>query len=139
MKHYRLPDGSLRGIDKGQEELVKADWSELTAEEFDALRNPPMTEEGYKNLGQDLAAKHIQDVIEAYNQAHGLSFKDAHSCANYMGVDGYTHQQFCIDIWAFNVQVWEEVRNVILPGIDFTNPPTEAEFIAMLPAYHGEV
>jgi len=92
-----------------------------------------------KKKGERLTTIHIQNVVEAYNTAHDLSFRDVHSCANYKDAVGYTHQQFCIDVWNFNIQVWETLRNTIMPGIDFANPPTEAEFIAMLPVYNGTV
>lgn len=82
---------------------------------------------------------HIQKVVDDYNTSHLVSFRDVHSCANYQTVTGYTHQQFCVDVWAFNVNVWEVVRNTIMPTIDFNAPPTEAAFVAMLPVYNGVV
>ena len=91
----------------------------------------------YIKLGESIVNRYIQSIVDVYNKEHGLSFKDVHSCANYKDMENYTHRQFCIDIWNFNVQVWEEVRNVILPSIDFNNPPSEEQFLAMLPIYNG--
>lgn len=137
MIHYRLPDGTLMGIDKGQENFIKKDWVKLTKKEFEALKNPALSKEDYIKKGQNLAEKHIQKVIDKYNADHGLSFKDVYSCIMWVDDAGYEHKQFCIDAVAFYRAVWKEVRNVILPNIDFSNPPTESEFIAMLPKYSG--
>lgn len=118
------------------------DWIALgnTPEpEFTALELQAMQVTELKQQGESITVNHIQSVIDAYNDAHSLSFRDVHSCANYKDMTGYTHQQFCIDVWNFNVAVWEELRNVIMPSIDFANPPTEAEFISMLPVYNGVV
>lgn len=82
--------------------------------------------------------KHIQDPIDIYNIANGVKFAHAHSCANYKDMTGYAHQQFCIDIWDFNVAVWEAARTIQVDVLTNTIPqPTPEEFVAMLPVFNG--
>lgn len=80
----------------------------------------------------------IQSQVDAYNQAHGLAFDSVHNCESYSRVDGYTHQQFCIDVWNWNVAAWEAAR-AILADVEAgeRDMPTVAEFLADLPVYEG--
>jgi len=90
--------------------------------------------------GEFLVKKYIQGVVDAYNLAHNVKFESVDSCSKYVGIDTYSHQQFCIDLLAFNAQVWEVSRAVqldILAGN--IEAPTDEEFVAMLPAYEGVV
>ena len=60
---------------------------------------------------------YIQAPIDAYNTANNTLFSDAHSCANYATVSGYTHQTFCTNVWAWNVQVWEAARQILADAL----------------------
>jgi len=91
-----------------------------------------------KRQGEQLAEALIQAQVEAYNAAHGLSFRDVYSCDIYADKTGYPHQQFCADITDWNWRVWSATRATqadILAGN--RTIPTEAEFIAELPIYTG--
>lgn len=91
-------------------------------------------------LGESAVTSHIQEPINSYNNTHGTKFGSVHNCANYKDSAGYTHKQFCMDVWLFNVEVWEAARamqETVLSGIPPI--PTEAEFKALLPIYVGVV
>lgn len=64
MRHFETPDGAIRGIESGQEELVKPDWAELSAEELQAKLNPPLATE-------DLAAAAMRRINAGYAKAMG--------------------------------------------------------------------
>ena len=88
--------------------------------------------------GEFLVKKYIQGVVDVYNLAHNVKFESVGSCSKYVGIDTYSHQQFCIDILAFNAQVWEVSRAVQLDIVNGVIPqPTEQEFLDMLPKYSG--
>lgn len=45
MRHYKDASGQVFGYDETQRHLVKPDMVEMTTEEFEAFRNPPLTRE----------------------------------------------------------------------------------------------
>jgi hypothetical protein len=57
--------------------------------------------------------EYIQAEVDAYNSANNTLFRDVHSCVNYASVDGYTHQTFCANVWAWSVNVWEAARQML--------------------------
>ena len=81
---------------------------------------------------------YIMAPIHAYNAEHNTKFASVHSCANYARVDGYTHQEFCSNVWLWSVQVWESARQIlhdIMTGQ--RTEPTPEEFLAELPEFLG--
>jgi hypothetical protein len=62
---------------------------------------------------EQLVTELIQEEVDAYNKANGTAFRDVHSCKNYADDNTYTHYQFCNDVWAWNVDVWEAARNIL--------------------------
>lgn len=83
--------------------------------------------------GETLVDGYIQKAVDDYNKTNGTKFSDAHSCADYKDVTGYTHQQFCIDVWAWNVAVWESARANQVVAI--TQGWDEATFLESLPQF----
>jgi len=84
-----------------------------------------------------LTDAHIQAPIASYNNANGTNFGGIHNCASYINTPSYTHYQFCVDVWAFNVQVWEAARQIQIDIINgnLVQPETEEAFIALLPVW----
>jgi len=81
---------------------------------------------------------HIQSKISEYNKINGTAFTNVHHCANYKDAVGYTHRQFCSDVWVWNVQVWETARGVQTEVISGARQiPTDEELITLLPEYTG--
>ena len=83
--------------------------------------------------GEVLVTGYIQVEVDKYNEANVTKFSDVHSCANYKDNVGYTHQQFCTDVWEFNVQVWEAGRLGMEQAI--TEDWDEVQLIESLPNY----
>lgn len=80
----------------------------------------------------------IQAVIDNYNKAHRVSFKDIDAMPKYKDDPTYTHYQFAVDIIGYNKIIWDDYVRPELDKILGGNPiPTEAEFIAALPVYTG--
>lgn len=80
----------------------------------------------------------VQDKVNEYNTAHNLALQDVYRCEAYSHATGYTHQQFCTDIWAWNVSLWEAARSIqeqVVSG-EISMPSTET-FLDMLPEYTG--
>lgn len=77
-------------------------------------------EETYRKNFISAAEKVVNDLIQSkvdeYNSANSTLFSDVHSCANYATTEGYTHQSFCVAVWAWNVAVWEKCRELLLAG-----------------------
>ena len=76
----------------------------------------------------NLVSKKIQIEVENYNKINGTAFKDIHSCASYKDAQNYSHKDFCLSIWNWNVEVWEYVRS-----LDINSNLTADELIAALP------
>jgi hypothetical protein len=111
-----------------EEETFSLTPEQQQAEAFRAL----------KEVGEVLVTNLIQQRVDTYNAAHGLVFESAHSCSNYRDIAGYTHRQFCDDIWLWNVAVWEAARAIMYAVvIGARTAPSEAELLAELPAYEG--
>lgn len=104
------------------------------SEKVDEKYVPNMIEENKiisKNLityVTDLINKRIQKEVDEYNLANGTVFTNVHNCASYKDSTGYTHKDFCLSVWNWNVAVWEYVR-----AIDVNSTLTEDELIASLP------
>lgn len=91
-----------------------------------------------KHIGELAVITYLQERVSIYNEAHGLVFQDVHACANYKDVIGYTHKQFCEDVWAWNVAVWEEARLILADIVAGERlVPTIEGLIAELPMYEG--
>lgn len=69
----------------------------------------------------------IQARVDEYNLANGTAFTNVHNCESYSRTIGYTHQVWCLQVWTWNVAVWEAVRAL-------ATIPTETEFKAILDA-----
>jgi len=82
--------------------------------------------------GEKLVDKYVQTFIDAYNEANGVNFTNVDSCNKYVAQTDYSHQQFCIDIVAFNCKTWETARGLYVDGT-ITSETTEEDFIALLP------
>jgi hypothetical protein len=61
---------------------------------------------------EDAITNYIQDAINDYNTTHGVAFKDIDALQKYTVMPEYTHYKFCIDMLAWNVQVWEAARQI---------------------------
>lgn len=85
-----------------------------------------------------LVERRVQSVVDLYNQTNKVDFVDIHACANYANNTGYTHQKFCVDVWNWNVNVWEAARRIIAEvESGQREEPTAEEFVSMLPDYTG--
>jgi len=82
--------------------------------------------------GEKLVAKYVQSFIDEYNEANAVNFTNVDSCNKYVAQTNYSHQQFCIDIVAFNCNVWETARSLYVDGT-ITSETTEEDFISLLP------
>lgn len=67
----------------------------------------------------------IQARVDEYNLANGTAFTNVHNCESYSRTTGYTHQAWCLEVWTWNVAVWEAVRAL-------ATIPTDTEFQAVL-------
>jgi len=104
---------------------MNIDWSKVeTAEDKIASERELLI----ANL-EAATVNHIQSAVDEYNKLHGLTYKDVHSCGNYRHDIGYTHQEFCANVWAWNVAVWEKCRELLAIGEELT----AEELIAQLP------
>jgi len=86
--------------------------------------------------GERIVKEHVQKVIDDYNEANGIRLESIVNCTLYKDDSSYPHQQFCIDVLAFNAECWVKARKTqedILSGS--ISLPTEEEFIAMLPVF----
>ncbi len=54
--------------------------------------------------------QYIQAKVDQYNKDNNTAFTNVHNCENYSRVDGYTHQEWCGQVWRWSVRVWERVR-----------------------------
>lgn len=122
------------------EKIEELGLTEISEEEANAIRNPPLTQEELEakmiSDGETLVEAHIQAPVDAYNAANGVKFAHAHSCANYKDEINYIHQPFCLEAWNFNVAVWEASRLIQIDILAGTIPePTPEEFITMLPVF----
>ena len=84
--------------------------------------------------GEAVVESHVQAEVDKYNEANGTNFTDVDSCNKYVLQDTYAHQQFCIDIVAFNCLVWKTARQLQADGTVGMDT-TEEEFIALLPEF----
>jgi len=81
--------------------------------------------------GEELVKKLVQTEIDKYNNANGVRFESITNCVLYKDDVSHPHQQFCVDIVAYNSLVWKEARE-LQPTVMAMNPlPTDDEFIAM--------
>jgi len=87
--------------------------------------------------GEKLVAKYVQAFIDEYNKANSVNFTNVDSCNKYVAQTNYSHQQFCIDIVAFNCNVWETARSLYVDGT-ITSETTEEDFISLLPVLGDE-
>ena len=71
----------------------------------------------------------IQARIDAYNQANGIALGNAHNCESYSRVTTYPHQVFCLQLWNWNVSVWEAVRTYQASAISI---PSDEDFQLVL-------
>ena len=140
IKSYRIVDGYVK---KAEGSSIPDGFTEYTVGQEPAELKALLDEEALKKLvadGEALVEAHIQEPIDAYNKAHSVKFRDAHSCANYKDEATYPHHLFCADAWAFNVAVWEASRAIQVQVFTEVIPqPTAEEFKAMLPVYAGVV
>lgn len=86
--------------------------------------------------GEALVESHVQAEVDKYNEANGTNFTNVDSCNKYVLQDTYAHQQFCIDVVAFNCLVWETARQLQADG-EVGADTTAEEFIAMLPVFNA--
>ena len=89
-----------------------------------------------KNDCENAITALIQSKVDDYNTENNLLFNDVHSCANYALSDGYTHQAFCIAIWAWNISVWETARSILSQALNGEIEITQvSDVIALLPEF----
>lgn len=85
---------------------------------------------------EQVVVERIQHEVDKYNKANGTAFRDVHSCKNYADDTAYTHYQFCYDVWAWNMSMWESARQIMYDvATGAIEPPDEDEFLAMLPVF----
>ncbi|MEA3485941.1 MAG: hypothetical protein U9R03_04465 [Candidatus Aerophobetes bacterium] len=84
-----------------------------------------------------IAELHIQEVVNGYNLNNGLKFSDVYGCANYINSPTYSHYDFCVAVWNFNVEVWEYLRQLLMDiKAETTNKPESIEeFKSLLPLF----
>ena len=125
-RHYAA---ILAEVEAGEAEIVA--WEGSDDKEAEDLLKHVASLEAY-------IEEHIQKPITDYNNNHGLAFGGVHNCANYLNNPEYTHYDFCLDVWNFNVDVWESARGtqddvqngtISMPSLD--------TFKTMLPIYMG--
>ena len=88
--------------------------------------------------GEVVVKQYVQDVVNDYNKTHNIKFENVYNCAVYKDIDDYEHQQFCIDVLAFNAAVWQKAREIQVDIVEGNiETPTDEEFRNMLPAYDG--
>lgn len=81
----------------------------------------------------------IQGEITKYNEANLVAFKDIDACAKYTTTPTYTHYQFCVDVIAWQTNVWETARSIQADVLAGTRPlPTLEEFVAELPVFNTQ-
>jgi len=107
---------------------------------YNADMSPDTTTIDAENLvkliqdGEALVDGYIQAEVDKYNEANDVKFNSVDSCNKYTAEwIVYEHKQFCIDIVAFNVAVWESARANQATAI--ANGLTAEEFIATLPKF----
>ncbi|RLC89883.1 MAG: hypothetical protein DRI37_02940 [Chloroflexi bacterium] len=70
-------------------------------------------EEIQKNTQKEATAL-IEDTIKAeinkYNLENGLALESVHNAESYSRVEGYAHQEFCLAVWVWSVELWEHMR-----------------------------
>lgn len=118
--------------DGSQDASLTTDMVKLTAQEEDAFLNPPNR---LVMLYTTLVDELIANEIAAYNTANSTVFSGIQSMVLYKDFPTYTHYAFVTSMIAWNVQVWETARQIQADVQSGTIPlPTDAEFLAMLPA-----
>ena len=88
-------------------------------------------------LYEYITEQHIQVPIDEYNKLNGIKLKDAHNCANYINNPAYSHYDFCVKAWNFNVEVWEFTRQLqidVTAGIK-EKPASIEDFKLLLPVF----
>ncbi len=45
MKYYKTPNGEVRAVEAGQEDIIETTWVQMTNAEINAVLNPPVTPE----------------------------------------------------------------------------------------------
>lgn len=157
-KTVKTAEGTITGFDCLDDAALRAHgWLPVEYAELgeDQRRGEPIVEPGRvfypaEDLPEaEILERRIQKVtaavtslvhsqVAAYNQAHGIAFENVHNCESYSRAEGYTHRQFCLDVWAWNVAVWEAAR-AILADVESgdRSMPTVAELLAELPVYEG--
>lgn len=83
--------------------------------------------------GETLVNEYIQAPIDAYNEANKVKFTSVDSCFKYTSNPAYIHYQFCVDIVAFNINVWEVARVNQVTAI--TEDWDVDTFLASLPSF----
>ena len=107
-------------------------------EKFVVFASTPVTEAEKVAIAELATNEHIDAPIAKYNATNLTNFGGIHNCANYKDTAGYTHKQFCTDVWQFNVDVWEIARQIQIDSLTGVIPePTLEEFMEMLPVYSG--
>lgn len=57
-----------------------------------------------------LIDKTIQNEIMSYNVANNIALASVHNAESYSRVSGYTHADFCGQVWLWSVSLWEHMR-----------------------------
>ena len=60
--------------------------------------------------GTELISKTIQNEIDAYNLVNRIAIANVHNAESYSRNVSYSHQPFCEQVWAWNVELWEFMR-----------------------------
>ena len=84
---------------------------------------------------EDAIAMLIQDKIEDYNVANGVSFTNVDALQKYTVVPTYPHIEFVNALLVWNVSVWEYARSIqrdVMSGVRAL--PTLDELLAELPS-----
>lgn len=76
----------------------------------------------------------LQNEIDSYNADNNVLFRDIHAVANYINTPTYTHYNWCVLVWDWNVNVWETARQIQLDVMAGNREiPTEEQFLSELP------
>lgn len=52
----------------------------------------------------------IEAEITNYNTQNDIALASVHNAESYSRVSGYTHQEFCSQVWLWSVSLWEHMR-----------------------------
>jgi len=126
MKHYKTPT-EIRAIEEGQEFLIQEDWILLTDVEFQAIINPPKSEdEQLEEIKAHFKSLYLNEVNKV------LATHDYDSLATVkLWADDAT-----FGVEATSILNWyKAVINYNYTLLNAGTVPTDAEYLAGMPKY----